>query len=149
DGAGGGLALPVRGRLRRGGQHGEAFGGGGVMGGGRSLRADPWGFRLRGGFRHRAQIPRDPPLPGRPDLDQPDLVLPGRARAASAKVVLSGGHRPRHGTHIGREAFESVMSAVLLADIGGSKSRFALSGTSGGLTHPVVINNDAVAGFEA
>jgi glucokinase len=41
------------------------------------------------------------------------------------------------------------MSSVLLADIGGSKSRFALSRPSGGLTRPVVIDNDTVAGFEA
>jgi glucokinase len=41
------------------------------------------------------------------------------------------------------------MSSILLADIGGSKSRFALAGPSGQLTAPVVIDNDTVAGLEA
>jgi glucokinase len=40
------------------------------------------------------------------------------------------------------------MSSALLADIGGSKSRFALS-TSSGHTDPIVLDNDLVAGFEA
>jgi glucokinase len=48
-----------------------------------------------------------------------------------------------------QEAFESAMSSILLADIGGSKSRFALSGPTGRLTPPVVIDNDTVAGLEA
>jgi glucokinase len=41
------------------------------------------------------------------------------------------------------------MSSILLGDIGGSKSRFALSGPSGRLTPPVIIDNDTVAGLEA
>ena len=45
-------------------------------------------LRLRRGIRRRAQIPRDAALPGRADLDQPDPVLPGRARARPAAVVL-------------------------------------------------------------
>ena len=37
--------------------------------------------------------------------------------------------------------------SILLADIGGSKSRFALAGSSG-ITSPVVVDNDTFAGFE-
>jgi glucokinase len=42
-----------------------------------------------------------------------------------------------------------AMSAVLLADIGGSKSRLALAAAAGVITDPIVVDNDAVAGFEA
>ena len=76
--------------LRRRGQHGEAARRRRVMGGGRGLRADPWRLRLRRGIRHRAQVPRDPALPGGADLDQPDPQLPRRARAGNAALVLIG-----------------------------------------------------------
>src|SRR6266404_5941621 len=35
---------------------------GGLVGGGRHVRADPWSLRLRRGIRHRAQVPRDAAL---------------------------------------------------------------------------------------
>src|SRR5260370_41251967 len=43
----------------------------------------------------------------------------------------------------------AVMSTTLLADIGGSKSRFALGNPSGALERVVLIHNDTVAGLEA
>jgi glucokinase len=52
-------------------------------------------------------------------------------------------------TKVPEKAFENDMRAILLADIGGSKSRFALAGPSGRLTPPVVIDNDTVDGLEA
>src|SRR5688572_19111241 len=58
------------------------------MGGSRHVRADPWWLRLRRGIRHRAQISRDPALYRGADLNQPGALLPGRARARPAAVVL-------------------------------------------------------------
>jgi glucokinase len=57
----------------------------------------------------------------------------------------AGGGGP--GTRLRAQTFESIMP-ILLADIGGSKSRFALAESSGGHTPPVVVDNDKVAGFE-
>src|SRR5690606_15898796 len=45
-------------------------------------------LRLCQRIRHRAQVPRDPALPGGADLDQPDLRLRGRACSRPAAVVL-------------------------------------------------------------
>ena len=64
-------------RLRQPGQHGQDVGGGCQLGGGQRLSAVPRRLRLRQGIRRRAQVPRDPALPGRADLDQPDPVAPG------------------------------------------------------------------------
>jgi len=58
--------------------------------GGQCLCPDPWRLRLRRGIRRRTQIPRNPPLPGRPDLHQPDPLPPRGARAGLAAVVLRG-----------------------------------------------------------
>ena len=93
-----------------------------LLGGGRHVRADPWQVRLCRGIRHRAQVPRDPPLPDRADLDQPDPVVSRRARARPAALVLRKTNRrnrvrPRGGA--------VPVSPTLLADIGGSKNRFA------------------------
>jgi len=41
------------------------------------------------------------------------------------------------------------MSTTLVADIGGSKSRFALSNSSGAFERVLVIDNDTVAGLDA
>jgi glucokinase len=41
------------------------------------------------------------------------------------------------------------MSTTLVADIGGSKSRFALANSSGGLEHVLVIENETVADLDA
>jgi acyl-CoA dehydrogenase len=46
-------------------------------------------LRVRARIRRRAQIPRDAPLPGGADLDQPDLLVRGRARAGIAAIVLA------------------------------------------------------------
>src|SRR5260370_22447870 len=43
----------------------------------------------------------------------------------------------------------AVMSTTLLADIGGSKSRFALGNPSGALERVVLIHNDTVTGLDA
>ena len=58
------------------------------LGGGQRLPAVPRRLRLRLRVRRRAQVPRDAALPGGADLDQPDPVLRGRARARPAEVVL-------------------------------------------------------------
>src|SRR2546428_12421563 len=41
------------------------------------------------------------------------------------------------------------MNTTLVADIGGSKSRFALANSSGDLEHVLVIENDTVADLDA
>ena len=43
------------------------------LGSGQRLPADARRLRLRLRIRHRAQVPRDAPVPGGADLDQPDL----------------------------------------------------------------------------
>src|SRR5215472_12968062 len=43
----------------------------------------------------------------------------------------------------------AAMSTTLVADIGGSKSRFALSNSSGAFERMLVIDNDMVAGLDA
>src|SRR5439155_1244216 len=89
DGARSRGALRGRPRLRRGSQYGEAARRRRVLGRGRHVRADPRRLRLCRGIRHRAQVPRDPALPGGADLDQSHLVVSGRARAPPAAVVLN------------------------------------------------------------
>ena len=54
------------------GEHGQAARGRRVVGGRQRLPADPRRLRLRGRVRRRAQVPRDAPVPGGADLDQPD-----------------------------------------------------------------------------
>ncbi len=75
--------------VRRRSEHGEAARGRRVVGGGECLPAVPWRFRLRRRVRRRAQVPRDAPLPGRADLDQPDPVVRRRARARLAPSLLT------------------------------------------------------------
>jgi acyl-CoA dehydrogenase len=72
----------------RGGQHGEDAGLGGGVGRRRHVRADPRRLRLRRGVRHRAQVPRDPPLHGGADLDEHDPELHLGARSGSAQILL-------------------------------------------------------------
>src|SRR5258708_35040654 len=59
-----------------------------LLAGGRHVPADPRRVRLRRGVRRRAQVPRDAALPERADLDQPRALLPGRARARPAALLL-------------------------------------------------------------
>ena len=75
-------------RHRAGGQYGEAVGRRRLLVRRRHVRADSWRLRLRRGIRRRAQVPRNAALPGGADLHQHDPVLPGRARARPAAVVL-------------------------------------------------------------
>ena len=75
------------------------------------VRRHPRRLRLRRGVRRRAQVPRDPPLPGRADLQQPHPGLRRPARAGHAEELLTpmndfealqqaidagGPHRRRH-----------------------------------------------------
>src|ERR1700693_1785004 len=102
------------------------------MGGRRGLRADPWRLRLCRGIRHRAQVSRDPALPGGADLDQPDPVLSGRARARAAALLLAHvsakwppvrrkGHAPTHeirarpdSAGTGRALMSAPLSGILV-----------------------------------
>ena len=88
DGARGGLALRAGQGLRRRSQHGEDARRRRLVGRGRHVRADAWRLRLRGGIRHRAQVPRDAALLGGADLDQSDPLVSRRACARLAAVVL-------------------------------------------------------------
>ncbi|SOY71513.1 hypothetical protein CBM2586_B130284 [Cupriavidus phytorum] len=74
----------------RAGQHGQVPGRQGQLGGRQRLPAVPRRLRLCLRIRCRAQVPRDAPVPGGADLDQPDLFLRRRARAGAAALVLSG-----------------------------------------------------------
>jgi alkylation response protein AidB-like acyl-CoA dehydrogenase len=84
--------LRRRAALRHPGEHGQASRRKGVLGGGKCLHPVPWRLRLRLRVRCRAQVPRDPALSGRADLDQPDSLLCRRACPRPAKVVLMIGH---------------------------------------------------------
>ena len=75
--------------LRRRRQHGETARLRGDLARRRRDLRDLWRLRLRQGIRHRAQMARGPPLPDRPDLDQPDPRLYRPARPRHAAVVLS------------------------------------------------------------
>ena len=61
----------------------------GVVGSRECLPADAWRFRLCVRIRRRTEVPRDPPVSGRADLDQPDPGLRGRAPAGSSAFLLS------------------------------------------------------------
>src|SRR3954471_4443144 len=74
--------------LRSGGEHGQVPGGQGLVGSGEHLPADAWRLRLRARIRRGAQVPRDAPVPGGADLDQPDLLLRRRAPARAAPEFL-------------------------------------------------------------
>ena len=76
------------------GEHGEVPRRQGVVGGGERLHADARRLRLRRRIRHRAQVPRDAPLPGGADLDEPDLRVRRRARARPAAVVSDDRRSP-------------------------------------------------------
>ncbi len=89
DGRTGGRSVRCRSTLRRGGEHGEAARCRRLLAGGGHVPADPRRLRLRHRVRRRAQVPRDPALPDRADLDQPDPRLPRRARPRPASVSLS------------------------------------------------------------
>src|SRR3569833_4088666 len=74
--------------LRRASQHGEDAGRRCIVGSGQCLPAVSRRLRLRARVRRRAQGPRDAPVPGGADLDQPDSVVCGRTRARPAALVL-------------------------------------------------------------
>src|SRR5262249_61607916 len=106
--------------------------------------------RRRREVRHRAKVPRARVLSARPALDHPDPVVSRRARARPAAVVLTLRkfrladtatrwleNRCQSGT--------PAMSATLLADIGGSKSRFALANSAGGPERTPAVANEPAA----
>src|SRR5689334_23275379 len=116
DAGQGGGAVRSRPAVRQRGEHGEAARCRRVVGGGQRRGPDAWRLRLRRGLRHRAEVPRDAPLSGRADLDQPDSRLRRRARARAAEVVL----RPLAGITV--VAVEQAVAAPFatrqLADLG-------------------------------
>ncbi|CAA9560238.1 MAG: Acyl-CoA dehydrogenase, partial [uncultured Thermomicrobiales bacterium] len=74
--------------MRRRGEHGQALGERGELGGRQRLPRYLRRQRLRRRERRRAQVPRDAPLRRRPGRQQPDPRLPRAARAGDAEVVL-------------------------------------------------------------
>ena len=78
--------------VRPGGQHGQVPGLGGGHRGGQCLHRLPRWLRLRGGVRHRAQVPRVAPLPGCADQQQPGHRLRRGARPRHAPVLLRFPH---------------------------------------------------------
>src|SRR5262249_15306369 len=98
-------------------------------------------------------------LPDRADLDQPDPVLPRRARARPAALVLAIFAAVRESSVLPRGQpvrYQIVvscgfagMSHTLVGDIGGRKSRFALANSAGRPERILVIDNDTVADLEA
>src|SRR5262249_56589271 len=95
----------------------------------------------------------------RADLDQFDPVLPRRARPGPAAVVLSSCSTGktavpacRRGNPLGRRWLSlgvAAMRTTLVADIGGSKSRFALAPSAGAARRLLVVENDTVADLAA
>ena len=87
---GGSRRRPVRygQALRDRSQYGQDAGFGGELVRRRPVHPDPWRFRLCGRIRHRAQVPRNPPLSGGPDLDQSDPQPRGHAQAWPAEILL-------------------------------------------------------------
>ncbi len=73
-------------RLRS--QHVEDAGGRRLVGGSERRHPDTRRLWVCRRIRRRAQVPRDAPLSGGPDLDQPDPLLRRRARARVTEVVL-------------------------------------------------------------
>src|SRR5665213_2813921 len=90
------------------------------MGRRQCLRADLWRLCLCRRIRRRAQIPRNPALPGGADLDQSDPVLRGRARAGHAPLLLRTNMLPLEGITV--VAVEQAVAAPFcssrLADAG-------------------------------
>src|SRR5579871_6114678 len=74
--------------MRPGSEHGETSGGRRFLGTGECRGADLRGIRFRGGIRYRAEVPRDPPLPGRADFHESNFELPRGARSGLAQVLL-------------------------------------------------------------
>ena len=117
------------------GQYGEAARRRRLLGGRRHVPADPRRLRLRRGVRHRAQVPRNPALPDRADLDQPDPVLSRRARARPAAVVLN--RRPVR-------AQQTRPSKPP-----GRKNRIRLADTATGWLGPVLVKSPSRVRFRA
>src|SRR5262249_20928761 len=121
--------------------------------------ADARRLRLCRGVRRRAQVPRDAALSDRADLDQFDPVLPRRARPRPAAVVLSSCSTGktavpacRRSNRLGRRWLSlgvAAMRTTLVADIGGSKSRFALAPSAGAVERVLGIENDTGADLDA
>ena len=120
DGEGSDPQIRGRPRLRRGSQHGQDAGGRCGLGRGQCLRADLWRLCLRGGIRHRAQVPRDPALPGGADLDQSDPVVRRRARAGHAALLLRTNMLPLEGIIViaVEQAVAAPFCSSRLADAG-------------------------------
>src|SRR5262249_56085255 len=109
--------------------------------------------------RRRRQVPRDAALSDRADLDQLDPVLPRRARSRPAAVVLSSCSTEKLQLWLadaatrwlgdGYQSGVTAMRTSLLADIGGSKSRFALAQTARPPQRVLGIENDTGAPLHA
>src|SRR5690606_14398465 len=89
DGARGRAPLRTGRELRRGGEYRKDAGGRSILGRGRGLRPDSWRLRICRGIRRRTEIPRDAPLPGRADFDQPDPEFHCGACPRYAPILLT------------------------------------------------------------
>src|ERR1700720_2867728 len=81
--------------MRRRRQYGETARVRGDLARRRSNVRDLWRLRIREGKLNRAPKGRGPPLPDRPDLDQPDPRLSRPACAGDAALVLRRSRRTR------------------------------------------------------
>src|SRR5438045_6138259 len=90
------------------------------MGGCQRLRADPWRFRVRRRIRCRTQVPRDAPLSGSADFDQPHFVVPRRACAGDAPLLLRTTMLPLEGLKViaVEQAVAAPFCSSRLADAG-------------------------------
>src|SRR5262249_54388756 len=141
------------------GQHGQVPRRRRLLGGGGHVPADPRRLLLCRGVRRRTKVPLDAALSNRADLDQFDPVLPRAARPRPAPVGVSRCSRgktarpaSRRGNPLGRRWLSlgvAAMRTTLVADIGGSKSRFALAHSAGAVERVLVIENDTVADLDA
>src|SRR5829696_3647316 len=84
----GGFALRPERAVRRRGEPGETPSRRRLVGGCQRRRPDLRRLRLRRRVRRGAQVSRDAPLPGSPDLDEPHPLLCRRARPRPPEVLL-------------------------------------------------------------
>src|SRR5437879_3118014 len=74
--------------MRARGEHGEAVGRGCIVGSGQRHSADLRRVRVRRRVRYRTEVPRNPAVSGRADLDESHFELRRRTCPQSPEVLL-------------------------------------------------------------